>query len=138
MVDFIKKMYAKYKGLVNYAVFGVLTTLVNIASFWVFSNPLGLGTIPANTLAWIVSCTFAYVTNKIWVFESKEKSARGIFYEVIKFFASRLATLAVESVMMWFLVDVMNYNEMIIKVIANVVVIILNYVLSRLVVFKKK
>lgn len=138
MVDFIKKMYVKYKALINYAIFGVLTTVVNYVSFWLFSDFIHLGTVPANILAWVVSCTFAYITNKIWVFESKEKTSRGILKEVTAFFASRLATLGVETVMMWFFVDVMSYNKFIIKLIANVFVIILNYVLSKLVVFRKK
>ena len=137
MVELIKKLYVKYKTLVNYGVFGVLTTIVNYVSFWAFSDLIKLSTVPANILAWVVSCIFAYITNKIWVFESKEKSSTGIVREVVSFFASRLVTLGVETVIMWFFVDVMSYNKMIIKLIANVIVIVLNFVLSKLVVFRK-
>lgn|GEM_PF-24409 len=137
MISKIKALFIKYKSFVMYAVFGVLTTLVNIISYYVFAHVLGLPTLISNAAAWVVSCTFAYLTNRKWVFESEEKSASGIFREVVSFFLSRLFTLLVETLIMFVFVDVMHMNDMIIKIIANVIVIILNYVLSKLVVFRK-
>lgn len=141
MVNFIKKMYLKYKELINYAVFGVLTTLVNYLAFWLFSSVIVLSnssTLPANIVAWVISCTFAFITNRIWVFDSKEKTGKGITKEAISFYVSRLATLGVESLIMFVFADLLKFNKFIVKLVANVIVIILNYVLSKLVVFRKK
>ena len=141
MVEFIKKMYFKYKELINYAVFGVLTTLVNYIAFWFFSSVVVLSstsTVPANIVAWIVSCTFAFITNRLWVFDSQEKSKKGIIREAVSFYISRLATLGVETLIMFVFADVLGFNKYIVKLVANVIVIILNYILSKLVVFRKK
>ena len=141
MVDFIKKMYARYRELVNYAVFGVLTTVVNYIAFWFFSSVVVLSdasTLPANIVAWIISCTFAFITNRIWVFDSDETTKKGIIREAVSFYVSRLATLGVESLIMFVFADVLKFNKFIVKLVANVIVIILNYVLSKLVVFRKK
>ncbi|MCQ2531461.1 MAG: GtrA family protein [Saccharofermentans sp.] len=141
MVDFIKKMYARYKELVNYAVFGVLTTIINYIAFWFFSSVVVLSdasTLPANIVAWIISCTFAFITNRIWVFDSNETTKKGIIREAVSFYVSRLATLGVESLIMFVFADVLKFNKFIIKIVANVIVIILNFVLSKLVVFRKK
>lgn len=141
MVDFIKKMYARYRELVNYAVFGVLTTVVNYIAFWFFSSVVVLSdasTLPANIVAWIISCTFAFITNRIWVFDSNETTKKGIIREAVSFYVSRLATLGVESLIMFVFADVLKFNKFIVKLVANVIVIILNYVLSKLVVFRKK
>ncbi|MCQ2529508.1 MAG: GtrA family protein [Saccharofermentans sp.] len=141
MVEFIKKMYLKYKELINYAVFGVLTTVVNYIAFWFFSSVVVLSstsTVPANIVAWIVSCTFAFITNRLWVFDSQEKSKKGIIREAVSFYISRLATLGVETLIMFVFADVLGFNKYIVKLVANVIVIILNYILSKLVVFRKK
>ena len=140
MVEFIKKMYTKYKELINYAVFGVLTTIVNYIAFWFFSSVVVLSssTVPANIVAWVVSCTFAFITNRLWVFNSQETSKKGIIREVVSFYVSRLATLGVETLIMFVFADVLGLNKYIVKLVANVIVIILNYILSKLVVFRKK
>lgn len=138
MIDKIKGMLRKYRSIVMYLVFGVLTTVVNIAAFWVFAHPIGLATVPSNIIAWIISCTFAYLTNRKWVFESGVHDSRGIIREVISFFACRLATLGAETLFMWIFIDKLGFNDMIIKFIANVMVIVLNYVASKLIIFTKK
>ena len=137
MKDKLLVLYNRYKSFINYGIFGVLTTIVNYVSYWIFSEKLGIITTIAVAMAWVISCSFAFITNKIWVFESKDRSKDGILREVISFFMSRLATLGVEEFMMWTLVDILGFNNMIIKLIANIVVIILNYVFSKLFVFKK-
>ena len=138
MIDKIKALILKYKRLIMYGIFGVLTTLVNIASYWVLAHIFSLSTVPANTVAWVISCTFAYITNRIWVFESQEKKRSGIVREMVAFFACRLFTLGGEDLMMYIFIDRLGFNDLIIKIIANIVVIILNYIGSLFVVFTKR
>lgn len=141
MVEFIKKIYKKHRELINYAIFGVLTTVVNYAAFWLFSDVIELSsksTLPANIVAWIISCTFAFITNRLWVFDSKENTRKGIAREAVSFYISRLATLGVESLIMLVFADILQFNKFIVKLVANVIVIILNFVLSKLLVFRKK
>ena len=138
MIDKIKGLLVKYKSVVLYLIFGVATTLVNIIAFWFLFNMLAMETVPSNVTAWIISCLFAYVTNRIWVFESKVRESAGIIKEVVSFFACRLGTLLVETVLMYIFIDVLGFNALIIKFIANVIVVILNYVASKLIIFTKK
>ena len=138
MIDKIKGLLVKYKSVVLYLIFGVATTLVNIIAFWFLFNMLAMETVPSNVTAWIISCLFAYVTNRIWVFESKVRESSGIIKEVVSFFSCRLGTLLVETVFMYIFIDVLGFNALIIKFIANVIVVILNYVASKLIIFTKK
>lgn len=134
----IKKLYERYKDIILYAVFGVLTTLVNICVYWLLAHPLGLPVVPGTVIAWIASVLFAYITNRTWVFHSEAQGKGAILMEMASFFSCRLATGVVDWLCMWFFVDVMHYNDVLIKVAANVVVIILNYIASKLVIFKHK
>lgn len=141
MINKIKELLIKYKSFVLYAVFGVLTTIVNIASYWVLAHPFGLldrfGTFLPNSIAWVISCTFAYITNRIWVFVSENKDKLSIIKEVIYFYSCRLATLGIDVLVMFIFVDKLGFNDLIFKFIANVIVIIVNYIFSKLVIFKK-
>lgn len=126
------------KEIVAYLVFGVLTTLVNIVVYWLCAHPLGIKTVPSSVIAWIASVLFAYVTNRIWVFHSETTGKSGIIREVVYFFACRLATGVVDWVFMYVTVDLFGFNDVIMKIIANVVVVILNYIASKLLIFRKK
>jgi len=138
MIETIKKLCIKYKSIIMYGIFGVLTTAVNYFVYWLCAHPLSLDPLVSNTIAWIAGVIFAYITNRIFVFESQENTPSGIIKEVVSFVASRLFTLLVETLIMYIFVKKLGFNDLIIKLIANVVVIILNYVLSKLIVFKKK
>lgn len=129
----IVKLYWKYKEIINYLIFGVLTTLVNIVVFYIFSDCLNVQYMISNLFAWFLSVLFAYITNRKYVFESKSES---IFTEMVKFFGSRITTGVLDMVFMWLLISVLLFNGMISKIIVNVLVVIANYILSKLVVFK--
>lgn len=129
----IKELYIKYKEVVNYLVFGVLTTVVNIVVYFVFADMLHFHYLISNCVAWLLSVLFAYVTNRKYVFESKSES---IVEEMIKFFVSRLATGGLDMALMWLLVSALSVNGVASKVLVNVVVVVSNYVLSKIVVFK--
>ena len=92
----------------------------------------------SNVVAWILAVTFAYLTNKVWVFDSKSWAWAVVKKEVPAFVSCRLATGIMDLVIMYLSVDVMHGNAMVMKIISNVLVIVLNYVFSKLVIFKKK
>lgn len=134
----IKALYEKYKDIVPYAVFGVLTTVVNIAAYWVSAHLINLGVMCSTMIAWFLAVLFAYITNRKWVFHSEETTLSGIRKEVLSFFTCRFATGVVDWLCMFIFVDMIGLNDVVIKTLANIAVIILNYVASKLVIFKHK
>ena len=126
-----------YKEALLYLIFGGLTTLINIVSFAVCAHLFYMSTIVSNTIAWILGVAFAYVTNKIFVFESKTSSIKALLMECASFVSCRLATGVMDMAIMYVSVDIAGFNDMVMKVISNVLVIILNFVFSKLFIFKK-
>ena len=122
------------KELLNYIVFGVLTTLINILTYQILSVA-GVTTLIANGIAWILSVLFAYITNRKFVFDSHSENR---IQECLKFYGSRISTGILDMAGMWILVDILHLNGMVSKVGMNVVVIVLNYIFSKLFVFKDK
>lgn len=137
MKEFLLNIFKKYREYILYVFFGGLTTLVNIASYAILAHPLHIGTVPSTAVAWLLGVIFAYVTNKIWVFESKRTDFRSIAKEFISFFACRLFSGLVDLGIMWLFVDVLHFNDILIKIISNIIVIIINYVASKCFVFKE-
>lgn len=131
-----KQLYEKYRDVIPYLFFGVCTTLVNLIVYWVLAHPVGLGTMASTIAAWIAAVLFAYLTNRRWVFHSQAKGSRAVAREIVSFFACRLATGVVDWACMWLFVDVLHCDDVLIKFIANVIVVILNYIASKLVIFK--
>ena len=134
----LKALFQKYKDVIPYAIFGVLTTLVNIASYWLCAHALGMPVMASTIIAWILAVLFAYVTNRKWVFLSEAKGRRAIVKEMLSFFACRLATGLVDWACMFLFVDVLHWNDVLIKTGANILVIALNYIASKLIIFKKQ
>lgn len=132
------ELVKSHADLVAYAVFGVLTTVVNVVSYWVCSHLLGMPTVPASVVAWIASVAFAFVTNRRWVFHSEAVGARAVALEAVSFFASRFATGVVDWAGMWLLVDVLRLPDVPVKILVNIIVIVLNYVASKLIVFRHR
>lgn len=126
----------KYKSFLLYIIFGGCTTLVNIITYAVCTRAFHLGTVASTVLAWILAVTFAYVTNRSWVFESRTNGTRDMIREITSFFSCRLLTGGLDLLIMYIFVDVFGMNDIIMKVISNVVVILLNYVASKLLIFK--
>lgn len=122
------------KELVMYVIFGVLTTLVNILVYWVFADFLGVNYLISNIMAWVLSVLFAYVTNRIWVFESTNDN---IIKEMTLFFGGRLFSGVVDTALMYIFIDILFIGDFISKIIIQVIVVILNYILSKLVVFRE-
>lgn len=128
------KVYKKYEEIINYLIFGVLTTLVSILSYAFFTRFINLDYVLSNILSWILSVTFAFFTNRKYVFKT---SSSNNVKDMFKFYLSRLTSLGIELVIMYILVTLLSLNDMISKIIVQFIVIVLNYVLSKLFVFKK-
>lgn len=132
----IKTILEKYKDIVYYGFFGVLTTLVNIVVYWLMAHPLGIDTVPSSVIAWIAAVTFAFFTNRKWVFNSQANTKELVIKEAVSFYACRLATGVLDWVFMYLTVDIMDFNDVWMKFIANVLVIVLNYIASKFYIFK--
>lgn len=138
----MEKLLELWKKVVNpetisYLVFGVLTTVINIVVFGLLYDRLAWHLVAANVLAWLVSVIFAFFTNKIFVFRSTSFALDVFFREIVSFFAARLLSLGVDTAGMWILVDLLEGNSWIAKIVMNVIVIVMNYVLSKLIIFRK-
>lgn len=132
-VNFIKKN----KEIILYLIVGGLTTLVSFAVQWLFKDVIPLSrAFLATFIAWAVSVLFAFFANKLIVFEKKEK--KGFFKELTLFYASRLFTGALEVGAMALFVDALLMNYWAIKIIANIVIIVLNYIFSKYIIFRSK
>lgn len=132
--DKINELYRQNKELINYVIVGVLTTIVSIGSYYLFRF-ITKNYIVLSIVSWVLSVTFAYFTNRAFVFESKEKN---IVMEISKFVGSRLFTLGLEVVLMILFVSIMKVNDMAAKIILQFVILVTNYLLSKLFVFRKK
>ena len=121
------------KELFWYVVFGVLTTAVNIVAYFVLTR-LGINYLVSNILAWFFSVLFAYVTNRKWVFESKSPN---VLKECVLFFSGRIFSGVIDTGLMWLFIDVLAIGDVISKIVIQVIVVVLNYVISKWVVFNE-
>ena len=135
----MKEIIKKNREIISYLIIGVLTTIVSLISYYLLTitilspnNPLELTT--ANIISWIISVLFAYITNRKYVFQSKDKN---ILKEASKFTLSRVTTLIIDILLMFIFVSILHFNDKIIKLLVQIIIIILNYIFSKLLVFKK-
>ncbi len=133
----MKKLLEKYKSIIRYAFFGVMTTIVNVAVYSLFYEVLSIGNILSTVVSWGLAVAFAFVTNKLFVFESRSLKAKTVLKEVTNFILCRVGTGLVEVIMMYVFVDILSYNGTIMKLLTNIIVIILNYVASKLIIFQR-
>lgn len=117
-----------------YLVFGVLTTAINILTYSGLYYKFHIENLPANVISWIISVTFAFATNRLWVFKSREKN---YLSEAAAFFGCRALTGFADAVLMYLAVDCMDFEGAVVKIFVNIIVIILNYIFSKALVFKK-
>lgn len=138
MVSNIKELIIKYKFIILYGIFGVLTTVINIGVYGVLYSGLGVSNVISNVIAWVISVLFAFITNKLWVFESKSFNFKLFVKELGSFTVCRVATGVLDLGIMFVGVDLLKGPAIILKIASNIIVIILNYVMSKIFVFKKK
>ena len=127
-----------YADIISYLFFGGLTTLVNFLVYFPLYNWLGFSGLLSNMIAWVVAVIFAFVTNKPFVFKSHDWSKDVVMTELSKFVGCRIASGLLESFAIWLFVDMLNRDGNWIKIIVSILVVILNYVFSKSIVFKKK
>jgi putative flippase GtrA len=168
MFEKLKQLWVKYEEIILYLILGFATTVVSWITYAVARDLIGLTVAVSNVFSWICSVTFAFITNKTWVFKSKAVDTMDLIRQTLQFYGARLATLGIETLLMYlcadkysykfihlFGLDKLNYsgkilsfelinspqrlNEMIFKMcIVSIFIIIINYILSKLVIFKKK
>ena len=136
----IKSLFERYKELVLYGVVGVMTTVINLGIFYIASLFLGKELIAiniANMLAWVGGVSFAFIANKLVVFKSKSFEKGNLIKEILSFVAARVASLGFEVLVLNVGIGLLEINEMVCKVVAQVGIILMNYVLSKYIIFKK-
>jgi putative flippase GtrA len=127
------------KEVINYLIFGGLTTLINLICFklieWFFGSEVYLIN---NIICWVVAVCFAFVTNKLWVFESKSWDKKILIPQLVSFVSARVFSLLMEEVGLFVLIDIMFANSFVAKIIMQVVVVVSNYIFSKFIIFKKR
>lgn len=134
----LKGLISKYKSLILYVIFGVCTTVVNVATYSLFYHLFIVSNVLSTIIAWLVAVLFAFFTNKLFVFESKSMTAKVFFYELFMFFLCRVLTGVLEVGIMYFAVDKMQWHATLWKLITNFIVIVLNFITSKFLIFIKR
>ena len=138
LLRLFEPFYKKHKEGLLYLFFGGVTTLVSFFVFWLFVGPLGVDALLSNLISWVIAVAVAYITNRIWVFTAHASGARAVSLEILSFYLSRVATFLVEEAILLVFVTWLALLAMPVKIAASVIVVILNYVLSKIFVFRKR
>lgn len=138
MIQKIKDLFVRYWEVLSYLIFGVLTTAVNYLVYLPVYNLVGLSAALSNAIAWVVAVAFAYLTNKPFVFKSHDWSVKTVIPELTKFVGCRVASGAAETLILLLTVDILHWNGNLWKLVTSVLVVVMNYIASKLVVFRKK
>ena len=138
MIQKIKDLFVRYWEVLSYLIFGVLTTAVNYLVYLPVYNLVGLSAALSNAIAWVVAVAFAYLTNKPFVFKSHDWSAKTVIPELTKFVGCRVASGAAETLILLLTVDILHWNGNLWKLVTSVLVVVMNYIASKLVDFRKK
>ena len=137
MISKLRALIEKHFDIVSYLFFGVLTTVVNYLVYLPCYNLLGISASVSNVIAWVVAVVFAYLTNKPWVFKSHDWSRQTVIPELTKFVGCRIGSGALETGIIFLTVDLLCWNGNVMKLVTSVLVVVLNYIGSKLLVFKK-
>ena len=139
IVDRLREKYFEEQIIekVSYLFFGGLTTVINIAVYWGLTALMGFNYFFASIIAWIVSVAFAFITNKIYVFKSKKSDFKNIIREAVSFVTCRILTLGLDLGTMFLMVQIIRTNDIFAKIVANILVIVVNYFASKLIIFTK-
>ena len=129
VLNIFEPFYKKHKEMLLYLFFGGLTFVISVITYAFFNVSLGMNELVANI--------FAFFTNRIWVFDGKTNGAKEFFVQMMNFFGGRVATLVVEEVILFVFITKLGFGSMVVKIAAQIIVIVLNYVISKLWVFRK-
>ncbi|MEA4832091.1 hypothetical protein SDC9_189904 [bioreactor metagenome] len=129
--------FVKSEGIL-YIVFGVLTTIVSYASYIIMTRLFDADMYVSKTISWICAVTFAFITNKLYVFKSNAKLKGGLIWEIFSFYAARLLSLGIDQFLLWLLANPpFLLNDIVVLIISNIITLIVNYILSKLIIFRK-
>ena len=134
----IRNRKEEFKELVLYAVFGNMTFVISIGAYAIFNVLFGINELIANALAWVFAVLFSYVTNKKWEFKVATPTKTAFLVRMFAFFSGRFITLVIEEAIIFIFITLLDYPSMWVKLAAQVVVVVLNYVISKLFVFKNR
>lgn len=134
--DFGWGLYKKHEEGINYLIFGFLAFVLNYILYFLFADAIGIHYMAATGLSWVLTVVFAYWTNRTFVFKSRNKEAGAVWKEFVSFIGARVATEVLELVLMYVMVDMAGINDKIAKFVCQVLVILANYVLSKVWIFK--
>lgn len=134
----IRPFFLKHREVILYLLVSDLTLLISLSSFWLLVYPCHMNPVLVNPLTWILRVAFAYTANRSWVFPQKAAKGKAVIAEAAGFAASRLVTLATEELTLWIGIDLLGFNKMWVKVFAQTLVFVGNYIASKHIIFKKK
>lgn len=134
----IKELLEKYREVISYIFWGAMTTLVNYVVYFVCTKALGIDYLISNVVAWFLSVLFAFWVNKVYVFRSYGKDVKTMAREFGTFVSARVLSGVLETGMLALFVETLHFNSDVVKIAASILVVIINYVLSKLIIFKKQ
>ena len=128
ILNIFEPFYKKNKEVLLYLFFGGLT----------FNVSMGINELIANVMSWVLAVLFAFATNRVWVFQAPTHTITEFLKQMLSFFGGRVVTLVIEEIILLVFITWLGFNSMVVKVIAQVIVIVLNYVISKFFVFSEK
>lgn len=137
MIGRIKELFTKYREKIVYLIFGALTTAVSFGTYYTLRF-FGVYYIASEIIAWAIAVAFAFVVNKLFVFEDRRRTPGVLFRQVWQFVSVRIGSGIIETALLWLLVDIISVNDMIAKLPVAVVTVVINYIASKIFIFKKK
>ena len=133
-----KPFYLKHKEILLYLFFGGLAVLLNLGLFFLFNQVMGINELIANIICWVICVLFQFFTNRTWVFEAQKNNNKSDFIrQLVSFFGGRVFTLVIEEAILAIFITWLGFNSLIVKIIAQIITIVLNYIISKLFVFKQ-
>ena len=136
LLNILEPFYKKNKEMLLYLFFGGLSFVISVVTFAIFCNCFNMNTLIANVLSWIITVLFAFLTNRIWVFNSSTNGWKEFAKQIFSFYCGRIITLLIEEIILFIFISKLNLNNILIKIIAQIVVIIGNYIISKKMVFR--
>ena len=137
VIRIFNPIYTRYKEMLLYLFFGGISFLVSIWPYALFNVNFGINELVANIFSWLITVMFAFLTNRIWVFQAPPNTIAEFFKQMCSFFGGRLVTLVVEEIILLVFITILGFASMPVKVIAQIIVIVLNYVISKFFIFKE-
>jgi putative flippase GtrA len=138
MLGGMRAIVRRHKDFFIYMIFGACATAINMGTYALLRRPIGMANVPATILAWVFAVTFAFFTNKVIVFSSKDFTRKNVLVELVAFFSCRLATGVLDVFVMWLAVDVLELTPLLWKFISNLIAGVINFTVGKLLIFRKR